>query len=125
EDFAFDLKRVPRPRWLWPGELAAGADDTVGKRQTALDQKAHGDRRGMPAARHQAREQRVLGGVRIKMEGLRIELAGERCDLRGIDAMGSADEALSGFEIFEVKLAVRFARHVDDLLLGCAAPRER
>src|SRR5262249_18330919 len=104
-DFAHDAQNVPRPGGLGPVDLAARPDDAPGKRQSALNQEAHGDRGGVPAARRQSREQRALRPLVIEVEGLRIELPGERLDLRRVDDMGRARESPSDGEVLEIEAA--------------------
>src|SRR5262249_24704153 len=77
-------------------------DQAVGKRY-AIDQHAHGHRRGVPAARRQALEQRILGRFLVEVEGLRVVVGGEALDLRGVERPRSAGESLPDVEIFEVK----------------------
>ena len=57
----------------------------------------------MPPARGQSAEQRRLGGFAIEVKRLRIELRRECLDLRGIDRMRRAREALAYTQIFEEK----------------------
>ena len=57
----------------------------------------------MPTACHQARKQGVLGSPAIKVEGLRIELAGKSFHLLLIDDVGSARKALPDVEIIEIE----------------------
>src|SRR5262249_34966319 len=83
--------RAPRP------------DDAAGERQSALDQQAHGNRGRVPAARRQSGKQRAPRRLVIEVERLRIELAGERLDLRRIDDMGGAGETPSDREVLEIE----------------------
>ena len=53
----------------------------------------------MPAARGEASEDRVLRGVLVEVEGLRIELGRERFDLRGVERVRRAFKALPDVEI--------------------------
>src|SRR5262249_40469241 len=102
-DFAHDPQNVPRPSGPGPTDLAARPDDAAGERQSALNQQAHGDRGGVPAARRQSGKQRALRLLVIEVEGLRIELTGERLDLRRVDDMGRAGETPSDGEVLEIK----------------------
>src|SRR5262249_59413624 len=83
-------RTAPRRRGLGPIDLAARPDDAAGERQSALDQQAHGNRGRVPTARRQSGKQRAPRRLVIEVERLRIELAGERLDLRRIDDMGGA-----------------------------------
>src|SRR5262249_27766314 len=80
--------------------------DAAGERQSALNQEAHGDSGGVPAARRQSGKQRALRLLLIEVEGLRIELTGERLDLRRVDDMGRAGEPPSDGEVLEVEAAL-------------------
>src|SRR5262249_61767452 len=86
-----------------PFASAARPDDAAGERQSALDQEADGDRGGVPAARRQSGKQCALRRLLVEVEGLRIELAGERLDLRRVDAVGRAREPPSDGEILEIE----------------------
>jgi hypothetical protein len=57
----------------------------------------------VPAARYQSGEQAILGGILIEMKRLRIELAGERLDLRFVHEVGIAYEALPHLKIIEIE----------------------
>jgi hypothetical protein len=103
QDFAFNLKSITGPGRIWPIKLTASPDDTASERQAALDQEAHGDRSRVPTTCRQARKHGVLGGLVIKVEGLRIELTGKSFDLLLIDDMGSARKALPDLEIIEIE----------------------
>jgi len=94
QDFTFNPQSITWSGRIWPNKFSANPDDTAGDRQTALDQKAHGDRGSVPTACRQARKQGVLGSLVIKVEGLRIELTGKCFDLLLINDVGCACEAL-------------------------------
>ena len=79
------MEDVAGPRWLRPIDLATDTENSTGQRQSGFDQQPHGDRRGVPAARRQAAEQRALGGVVVEMEWLWVELARIGRDLHRID----------------------------------------
>src|SRR6185437_3683172 len=64
-------------------------------------QQPHGDGDGVPAARSQAAEQRVLRRRIVQMKRLRIELRRERLDLGLVERMRAAREALADAEIVE------------------------
>src|SRR5262249_28490932 len=100
-----DAQNVPRPGGPGPTDLAARPNDAAGERQSALNQEAHGDRGGVPAARRQSRKQRALRPLVVEVEGLRIELAGERLDLGRVDDMGRAREPPPDGEVLEIEAA--------------------
>src|SRR5262249_52130254 len=77
-----------------------------GERQSALNQEAHGDGGGVAAARRQSGKQRALRLLLVEVEGLRIELTGERLDLRRVDDMGRAGEPPSDGEVLEIEAAL-------------------
>src|SRR5262249_31656585 len=106
QDLALDMQDVPRPRGTRPVNLSAGPDNPADDRYPGLALQPHGDRRRMPAARHQAAEQSVLSRLTIEMEGLRVELVRKRFDLRFVNRMRSAGESLSGMKVFEIKAPV-------------------
>jgi hypothetical protein len=81
KDFTFNLQHITGPRWIWPLQFTVSPDNTAGKRQAAVDEKAHGDRSRVPAASRQARKQTVHGSLSIKVKRLRIQLAGKCFDL--------------------------------------------
>src|SRR5262249_6298927 len=76
-----------------------------GERQSALNQEAHGDRGGVPAAGRQSRKQRALRPLVVEVEGLWIKLASERLDLRRVDDMGRAREPPPDGEVLEIEAA--------------------
>src|SRR5262249_49611911 len=96
---------APRRGGLGRVHPAPRPDDAAGERQSALTQEAHGDRGGVPAAGRQSRKQRALGPLVVEVEGLRIELAGERLDLRRVDDMGRAREPPPDGEVLEIEAA--------------------
>jgi hypothetical protein len=81
-DFALNMEHVSGTGRCRPAHLASGADEAAGEWWTALDIQTHRDRGGMPTARRQALEERVLGGLLVRVKGLRIELSRECLDLR-------------------------------------------
>src|SRR6185369_13280727 len=91
-----------RPRRLWPGKLELSADQPVGERD-ALDQHAHGQRSGVPAAGGKRAEQGPRRAFLAQVKRLRVELCGETLDLFGIDEMRGAGEALTDVQIFEIE----------------------
>jgi hypothetical protein len=98
------MKRVTGPGRPRPFNLAAGADDAAFEGQPGFDQQSHGDCGGVPAARGETREQRLLSGRVVLVERLRIKLAGEGLDLRFVDRMGAAGEALADVKIVKIEL---------------------
>jgi len=57
----------------------------------------------VPAARRQSGKQRALRRLLIEVEGLGIELAGERLDLRRVDDVPCAAKTPSDGEVLEVE----------------------
>jgi hypothetical protein len=103
QDFTFNPQSVTGPSRIWPIKFTASPDDAAGKRQAALDQKAHSDRSSVPTACRQAKKEGVLGSLVIKVEGLRIELTGKCFDLLLINDVGSARKALPDVEVIEIE----------------------
>src|SRR6185295_9265606 len=62
----------------------------------------HGERRGVPAARRKAAEERLLRGFVVEVEGLRVELRGEGLDVLGRDGDGVRQVLLPHREVLEV-----------------------
>src|SRR5439155_8983876 len=88
-----------------PAELVeAGSDDSAHRLQLAPDQKPHGERGGMPAARRQAAENRRARGVVVEVKRLRIELRGETLDPLRVHMKRVRPEDLSDGKIFEIVL---------------------
>src|SRR6516225_9159922 len=94
EDLALDLKHVARSRRVGPGDFTAGPDEPAGDGQAALHEQPHGDRRRVPAARHEPFKERRLRGLRVEVERLGVELPGERPDLHLIDLVRAAHKPL-------------------------------
>src|SRR5262245_65174 len=61
----------------------------------------------MPATGREAAEQRALRGRVIEVEGLRVELRGKSFDLRRVDGVRAAAEALPDMKILEVEPILR------------------
>src|SRR3977135_2003272 len=102
EHFTFDMELIPRPYGPRPTELVeSGAHAAAGGGGVALDQKPHGDSRGMPAARRQPAEDSAPRGVLVEMEWLRIEFGGESLDLLLVDPQSPGTEGLPYREVFE------------------------
>ena len=81
EHFAFDPKLIPWPNRSWPAEFVkAGADDAASGFEIAVDQEAHRDRGGVPAARSETAKYRLGGGPFVEMKRLRIEFGGKALD---------------------------------------------
>jgi hypothetical protein len=57
----------------------------------------------MPSACRQAFEESVLGRRLIRMKGLWIELSRKRLDLRFVNRVGRAREALPDTEVIQIK----------------------
>src|SRR5262249_44756827 len=99
-----------------PAEFVeTGADDAAGGLELAVDQKPHGHRGGMPAARRQAAEDARVRRVLVEMERLRIELGGKRLDAFLVDAQLRRAEGLTDREVFQVEC------HDEDLAGGTAS----
>jgi hypothetical protein len=73
-------------------------------------EETHGDRRGVPAARREAAQDRALRGFLIEMEWLRIEFGGKGFYPRGIDPQTTRAEFLAHDEILKIVLGHCFAR---------------
>src|SRR4029077_18561213 len=73
--------------------------------ELALDQEPHAHRRGMPAARSQALENRIARGGFIEMEGLRVELRREGLDLVLLDREPAGAEFLPDGIVLDVSAA--------------------
>src|SRR5205085_824685 len=101
-DLALDVQNVAGTRRQRPTDLSAAADDAAGDRQAAGDVQTHRDRRRVPAARGEPAKQAAARRLIVEMKGLRIELRGERLDLRFVDRMRLARETLPDVEIVEV-----------------------
>jgi hypothetical protein len=68
QDLTLHGERVAGADRERPAELVeAGRDDASCRLQVALDQQAHGDGRGVPAAGRQPAKQRVPGGLLVEM----------------------------------------------------------
>ena len=84
----------------------AEADGAAGRPKFILRHKAHGHRRGVPAARYQLTENRPACRFFVEMKWLRIELLGEGDDLVFLDPHAATRlEDLSDSEILEVSFA--------------------
>jgi len=81
--------------------VEAGADDAASRFELAVDQEPHGERRCVPAARRQAAEYAIAGGVLVEMERLRIELGGKALDTIAIDAGATRTVGLANGKVLE------------------------
>src|SRR5207302_10640520 len=105
-----DAQLVAGAHGTRPAELVeARAEDAARGLHLALDDEPHGDRRGVPAARGEPLEERIVRGGFVEVIGLRIVLRGEGLDRFRIDAQAPGREFLAGREIFEI------AFHADSL----------
>jgi hypothetical protein len=105
--------KLPIITWscrLRPGEFAAGTNDSTDERQPAVHQQPHGDCGRVPAARRQAAEQRVFGGVLVHVERLGIELPGKGFDLRLVNDVRSTGEVLAHMQVVEIEPLVSALR---------------
>ena len=91
-----------RSRRLWPGNFSASPNNPAGDWH-AFHQQPHGDGRRVPAARHQAFEQRLLCSLSIDMKRLWVELLRKRLDLPFVDQVRAADKSLSNVQVVEVE----------------------
>src|SRR5262249_59587957 len=96
----------PRPGGGGQRAPPAAPDEPADERQSALDQEAHGDGGGVPAARRQSAKQRVRRFLLVEVEGLRVELTGEGLDLLRVDDTGRAREPPSDGEAVEIEAAL-------------------
>jgi hypothetical protein len=103
EDLALHSQRIAGPGRFWPRDLSAYANEPVRERQTAGDQKAHGDGRGVPAAGRDSTEDTGPGGCFFKMKWLWIELRCKRFDGARFHEIGSGGEALADVQILQIK----------------------
>src|SRR5439155_6496435 len=113
EDLALDAQLVARAHGPRPAELVeARAEDSASGLHLALDDEPHGERRGVPAARREALEERIVRGSFVEVIGLRIVLRGECLDRFRIDAKAPGSEFLAGGEIFEIAFHVAYFTRV-------------
>jgi hypothetical protein len=103
-DFALNMKYVSGTGRCRPAQLSPGADEAAGEWRTTLDIQTHRDRGGVPTARRQALEERALGGMLVRMKGLRIELIGECLDLRFVKPVRPTGNALPDMKIVKIQL---------------------
>src|SRR5438552_18010906 len=106
EDLALDAQHVSGTRGLGPAEfLEARAEDAARGLHLAVDDEAHRERGGVPAARRESLEERAARRRFVEMIGLRIVLLRERLDGIGVDGDAAAGSVrLAGSEIFEKAL---------------------
>jgi hypothetical protein len=103
-DFALNMEHVSGTGRCRPAHLASGADEAAGEWRATLDIQTHRDRGGMPTARRQALEERALGGLIVRVNGLRIKLSRECLDLRFVKPVRPAGKALSDMKIVKIQL---------------------
>jgi hypothetical protein len=103
-DFALNVEYVSGTGRCRPAQLSPSADEAAGEWRTTLDIQTHRDRGGVPTARRQALEERLLSGLSVRVKGLRIELNRECLDLRFVKPMRSAGKALSDMKIVKMQL---------------------
>jgi hypothetical protein len=103
-DFALNMEYVSGAGRRWPAQLSPSADEAAGERRTTFDIQTHRDRGRVPTARRQALEKRALGGLLVRVKGLRIELKRERLDLRFVKPVLPAGKALSDMKIVKIQL---------------------
>jgi hypothetical protein len=90
--------------------VAARADNAARRLELALIEETHGERRGVPAARREAAQDRALRGFLIEMEWLRIEFGGKGFYPRSIDPQTNRVEFLAHDVILEIVLGHCFAQ---------------
>ena len=73
------------------------------------DDQPHRGAGGVPAARHQAAEQRRARRRIVEMERLRVIVRGEARDLRRIHRVRAADEALPDGQVIQIELVHRIS----------------
>ena len=103
-DLALNVEYISGTGRRRPAQLSPGADEAAGEWRTTLDIQTHRDRGGVPTARRQALEERLLSGLLVRVKGLRIELNRECLDLRFVKPMRSAGKALSDMKIVKIQL---------------------
>src|SRR5215471_11745294 len=102
DNLALDPQFITRAHRVRPTEFVeASADDATSGFELALDQEPHGERRRVPAARRQAAEYAVAGGVLVEMERLRIELGGKALDPIAVDAGATRTVGLANGKVLE------------------------
>src|SRR4029453_5720106 len=90
-----------------PVQLSPGADEAACEWRATLDIQTHRDRGGVPTARCQALEERALGGMLVRMKGLRIELNSECLDLCFVEPVRPAGKALPDMKVVKIQLVRR------------------
>src|ERR1700674_208839 len=102
-DFQHQAQRVARIDRLGPAKLInADAEDAGGLHHAALHGQLHGDRGGVPAARHQPLEGAARGGCFVEVEWLRIVARCELLDLLERDGVTAGIHSVADAEIVEV-----------------------
>src|SRR5580692_10054409 len=96
------MQLVARPHWPRPDELAAKAENAASRPEFAADDKAHGQRGGVPAAGREPGERRFLCRSLVEMKGLRVIAGGEFLDLGGADSEPVRGEFLTDREVLEI-----------------------
>src|SRR5207248_2311961 len=108
EHLDVEIQLIVRPHGQRPAKFVeARADDAARGLELALHEEPHGHRRGMPAARRLAAEDRAARRVAIEVERLRVEFRREGLDALLIYAQAPRAVDLAGGEVLEI-----FASHV-------------
>src|SRR5829696_6873442 len=95
QHFALEAKFVSRTNRTRPAEfIESRADDAARRLELASDQEPHCHGCGVPAASRQSAEHRLLRGLLVEMEGMRIEVGGEPLDLFLVDHKAPGAEGL-------------------------------
>src|SRR5206468_1244227 len=97
-----DLQGVAGAHGTRPLDFAAHTDDAPRTWGRTVDHQPHRDRRRVPSAGREAREQAARGEFFVQMKRLRVELAREGLDLGLAHGSGRADKALADLEVVEI-----------------------
>src|SRR5438067_1850997 len=103
EYFAVHMQLVAGTNRARPAQFVkADAENAAGRLEFAVDQKPHGDRGGVPAARRQSGKRRRFRRLLVEMIGLRIVFLGKGEDLVFVDPLAPGLEHLPDGKIFEI-----------------------
>lgn len=106
QDFRFEFQHVARTDWLRPAKLIDSKPDrSTFRLKFAGNEKTHAHGRSVPSARGQSFKDALVGGLRIEMKWLRVELPREieNAFLSNLDGLRS--KPIADFQVFEVQLA--------------------
>jgi hypothetical protein len=99
---AFHPQCIAGSRWLWPREFSTQADDAISQGQPARYQEAHSYSGSVPTARRQPAKDAGLCNRFVKVEGLGIELRGERFDSILVHVVHAGSEPLADVQILQI-----------------------